>query len=275
MGKHRIFIKHIALPQDHGSWVFIISPLMIGIISAGRFNLGTLSLIIATMAAFLLRQPAAIVVKAYSGRRPRSDLPAASFWFCLYGLITLLGLISLFQLGYGYIAWVAVPGILIFSWHLWLVGKRSERRQIGVEIIATGILALAAPAAYWIGLDRVDSMGWWLWLLVWFQNAASIVYAYLRLEQRVQTENPNRKERWKSGERAFLYTTFNLIVPFSLGWIGILPRWIFLSSLVQWLETIWGIEKPATGWTPTRIGIRQLIVSILWTILFIITWRLQ
>jgi len=53
-----------------------------------------------------------------------------------------------------------------------------------------------------------------------------------------------------------------------------LPRYIFIPYLVQWSETMWGIFHPAIGWKPTRVGIRQLIVSTLWTVLFIVTWRL-
>ncbi len=29
--KTSLFVQHIAVPQDHGSWVFIFSPLLIGI----------------------------------------------------------------------------------------------------------------------------------------------------------------------------------------------------------------------------------------------------
>jgi hypothetical protein len=143
-----------------------------------------------------------------------------------------------------------------------------------VEIIATGVLALAAPAAYWVGVGRYDPTGWWLWLLTWLQSAASIVYAYLRLEQRNLAAIPARSELWKMGSRAFAYTTFNLASSFALGLASVLPRFIFIPFLLQWLETMWGMFHAAVGWKPTRIGIRQLVISTLWTILFIITWRL-
>ena len=74
------------------------------------------------------------------------------------------------------------------------------------------------------------------------------------------------------GRRAFLYTSFNLAASLILGWTQLLPQWIFVPFLLQWAETVWGIEHPAAGWKPTRIGIRQLIVSTLWTILFILAW---
>lgn len=265
--------KQIAIPQDHGSWVFILSPLIVGIFAGKTFSYTSLSLAITAMAAFLLRQPVAMAVKAYSGRRPRTDLPAARFWIMVYGVIVLLGLGELFLFGDGYIAYLAVPGIPIFAWHLWLVSRRAERRQAGVEIIATGALSLAAPAAYWIGIGHYDVFGWWLWLLTWLQSAASIVHAYLRLEQRERAEVQERSEQWKMGRRALAYTSFNLVLALTLGLSSILPGLIFVPYLVQWFETLWGVFNPAVKLKPAAIGVRQLIVSILWTILFVATWR--
>jgi hypothetical protein len=267
------FRKQIFLPQDHGSWVFIFSPLLIGLFAGKHFSIESMYLIIAAMTAFLLRQPVTMAIKAWSGRRPKTDLRASFFWVAVYGMIILAALFGVIRAGFGYLLYLAVPGAPVFAWHLWLVSKREERRQINVEIIAIGALALAAPAAYWVGVGRYDPIGWWLWILTWFQNAASIVYAYLRLEQRDLTQVPARPELWSMGLRAFAYTTFNVASTVSLGLASVLPRFIFIPYLVQWSETLWGIFHPAIGWKPTRIGIRQLIVSVLWTILFIVTWR--
>jgi hypothetical protein len=268
------FRRQIFLPQDHGSWFFIFSPLFIGLFLGGKFTLASLSLVISSIAAFLIRQPITMAVKAYTGRRAKTDLPAARFWIIVYGALILIALFGLIRAGFGYLLFLAIPGAPVFAWHLWLVSKREERRQINVEIIATGVLSLAAPAAYWVGIDRYDSLGWWLWILAWLQTAASIVYAYLRLEQRDLTEIPARNELRKLGLRAFAYTTFNLVSAFALGFVAVLPRFLFIPYLVQWTETMWGIFHPSIKWKPVRIGTRQLIVSILWTILFIITWRL-
>ncbi len=236
--------------------------------------MASLYLVTAAIAAFLVRQPITMAVKAYAGRRARADLPAARFWIFIYGVIILLALIGLIRSGFAYVLFLAVPGAPVFAWHLWLVSKREERRQVNVEIIATGVLALAAPAAYWVGIGSYEPIGWWLWGLTWLQNAASIVYAYLRLEQRDLPHVPARSERWRMGRRAFAYTTFNLAASLSLGLTAVLPGFLFIPYLVQWSETLWGIFHPAVGWKPTRIGIRQLIVSIVWTILFIVMWRL-
>src|SRR5215216_4202139 len=253
------FRKQIFLPQDHGSWVFILSPLLVGLFVGKHIGAASVFLVIAAIAVFLVRQPITMAVKAYSGRRARSDLPAVRFWILVYGIIILLALIGLIRAGFLYILFLAFPGAPVFGWHLWLVSKREERRQVNVEILATGVLAVAAPAAYWVGNGRCDPLGWWLWVLTWFQNAASIVYAYLRLEQREWNDVPARSVLWRAGALAFAYTTFNLVVSLGLGLAAVLPRFIFLPYLAQWLETLWGIFHPAVKWRPVRIGIRQLI----------------
>ncbi|HSM71063.1 MAG TPA: YwiC-like family protein [Anaerolineales bacterium] len=273
MTRKDIFKKHIAIPQDHGSWVFILSPLLIGVFAGRSFTYATFNLIVAAMAAFMLRQPATALIKILSKRRGKTNLRAVVFWMSTYGLIALLALTALVLEGFGFVIYLAVPGISVFAWHLWLVSKREERRQVNVEIIATGVLSLSAPAAYWVGIGEYDPYGWWLWALVWFQTAASIVYAYLRLSQREQAKGPDRSGQWKMGWRAALYTTFNLASVLTLGLLAVLPRLLFIPYLVQWLETMWGITHPAVGWKPTRIGVRQLIVSTIWTVLFIIFWR--
>ena len=268
------FRKNIALPQDHGSWVFILSPLFIGFFASEGFSGASIYLIVAAMAAFLIRQPVTIATKAYSGRRPRTDLPAARFWMLVYGIIALLVLFGLVRQGFIYILYLALPGISIFAWHLFLVSKRDERKQAGLEIVASGALALAAPAALWVGKGSYDPAGWTLWVLAWLQSAASIVHAYMRLEHRSLPEIPERSGQFQIGKRAILYTGFNFIGTLVLGLIGWLPRFIFIPFLLQLAETLWWTYNPVIKIKPTTVGFRQLAVSILFTVLFIVGWRI-
>jgi hypothetical protein len=167
--------------------------------------------------------------------------------------------------GFGYVLYLALPGIPVFIWHLYLISRRAERRQVGVEIVGSGVLALNAPAAYWVGIGSPNPVGWWLFLLTWLQSAASIVHAYLRLQQRELDYIPDLPTRLRMGRRALLYTSFNLFLP------PLLP----IPYSIQWLESLWGIFNPAINVKPTRIGIRQLIVSTVFTIAFIFTWNIK
>ena len=267
------FRRTIAIPQDHGSWVFLFSPLLIGLFAGEDFSQGTWALITAAITVFLIRQPITTAAKVKSGRRPRSDMPAAIFWICLYGLVLSFSLTYLIYLEYFFLLTLAIPGITVFAWHLYLVSKRNDRGQAGVEILATGALALSAPAAYWVSSGIFSPDGWWLWILTWLQSAASIIYAYLRLEQRSLQDLPSRQKRITLGKRALRYSSFNLVLTVVLSIANILPTLIFLPYLLQWLETIWGIFHPAIGYRPTRIGFRQLAISSIFTIIFILVWR--
>jgi len=268
-----LFRRHIALPQDHGSWVFILSPLIIGLAAGKTFSIASFALVLAAMAAFLIRQPIVMAVKAYSGRRPKTDLPAARFWMIVYGLIVLMSVAEIIYLGHWMVLLLAIPAAPVFAWHLWLVSKRDERKQAGIEILATGVLALSAPAAYWIGKGAYDPLGWVLWMLTWFQSAASIIHAYLRLDQREWKTPRSLSDRLRAGWRALAYTVFNFLLATVLGAFSITPTLILLPYLLQLGETLLGTVKPASGAKPVAIGVRQLIVSILFTVLFVLTWR--
>lgn len=265
--------KHIALPQEHGSWVFLLSPLLIGLFAGGRFTPASGYLVLGTLAAFMFKQPSTMAIKIFSGRRGKRDLPGVYFWMGVYGLVGIVGFIGLWLTGQASLFILGLPGLPVFIWYLYLVSRRAERRQFGVEIIASGALALSAPAAYWIGVGETNSLGWWLWILTWFQSAASIMYAALRLEQR-ELGRPSFSfgEKLHLGRRALLYTNFNLGMAITLRALGIVSGWVAIPFLIQWGETVLGVLKPAVGMRPTQIGVRQLIVSTVFTIAFILTW---
>jgi hypothetical protein len=272
----RLLKRHIALPGDHGAWVFLLSPLLIGFFvgraAGGAWSASGAWLTLAALAAFLLRQPISIAVKVLSGRRDRQDLPAALFWSALYSAVALLAAAALLARGAGYVLLLALPAAPVFAWHLVLIRRRAERRQLGVELAGSGVLALAAPAACWVMLGRADALGWWLWLLAWLQSAASIVYAYLRLEQRVLKAWPAVPERWRMGWRACLYAGFNVLFAALLAAVRLGPPLLPLPFVLQLAETLWGTLNPAAGVKPTRIGVRQLLVSSLFTLVFILVW---
>ncbi len=267
-----ILRKHVALPQEHGAWAFLITPLAVGLAAGNRWDAATAWLVVGALAAFFLRQPATIAVKVHAKRRSRHDWPAALFWSAVYAFIGLIAAWQLARAGAGYLLWLAAPGIPVFIWHLRLVALRAERRRMDVEIVASGTLALSAPAALWLAQGKITAVGWLLWLLMWFQAAASIVYAYLRLEQRTWEAVPPVSQRLRAGWRALLYTTFNVLAVIALGVAGVVSPWLWLAYAVQWVETVWGVLQPAVHTKPTTIGFRQFFVSNLFTLVFILTW---
>ncbi len=270
----RILRPRIALPGDHGSWVFLVSPLLIGLTAGGRWTTPCFYLVVASLAGFLVRQPATVAVKVLSRRRVREDLLPALFWTAFYTLVAGLHVLGLVLRGFGYLLYLAIPGLAVFLWHLWLVARREERRQVLLEVLAAGVLALTAPAGLWAGKGAPVPLGWLLWLLTWAQAASSILFVYLRLEQRRWKEAPATGQRHRAAAPALLSSIASLAAVAGLSLGGVLPRWLAVAYLPQLTETLRGFLRPASpDLRPTAIGLRQLAVSALFTLLFVLFWR--
>ena len=253
--------------------IVLLAPLLIGIAAGGRLRVPTIYLIVAALCAFLVRQPITVGLKALTGRRSRDVLPAVGLWIAGYSALGLLHVVGLVLRGFGYVLWLAVPGIPVFVWHLILIGRRVQRRQWLVEIVGAGVLALIAPAGFWIGLGRADPTGGWLWVLTWSQSVSWIFFAYLRLTQREAKSaaaDGARRNRWNLP--AVVSALVPLAVAVALAIAGIVSGWLWVALLVQTLESVRGVLRPAVGATPRAIGYRQLLVSVIQTGLFMLLW---
>ena len=268
----RILKRGVAWPSDHGTWAFFLSPLIIGLVAAGTWRRASLYLVVAAFSGFLLRQPTTTLVKIASRRRGPQDLAAALFWSSAYLGAALLHLVGLYLTGYGFVLILAIPGIIVFCWYLALVARRDERRQKGVEIVGAGVLALSAPAAYWIGLEWMEPRGWMLWLLCWIFSAMSIIHVYGRLDKRRMSAASGLLLR-RPGRRAWAANTTLLALVVALSAFFAAPTLLPLPFLLQWAESAQAAFSVTPPSRAAAIGIRQLVVSALFTALFILIWR--
>ena len=273
MNPRKYLRKRIAVPQEHGAWALYLSPLIVGYWAGGRWHVACLYLFVAATAGFLIRQPITAWAKVGSGRRPVSDLPAIRFWILLYGAIGALHVTGLVLRGFGYLLYLAVPAVPVVAWHLWLIAHRAERRQLLIEVVGTGVLSLSAIAAMWVGVGHYSTLGWLLWLLMWVGGASAVIYTYLRLEQRTAGPIPSFGRRLRMGRVALTCAGTNLALAGGFALAGVVSPWLLLPFVIQAVEVIRGTLHPATGHRPKQIGIRQLIVMILFTVAFMWAWR--
>ncbi|KPL83183.1 hypothetical protein SE15_07975 [Thermanaerothrix daxensis] len=267
--------RDLALPQEHGAWVFLLSPLTIGLATASQvLNSTSLILLLTALAAFLARHPLTLVVKVYSGRRPRADLPGAFFWLTVYGLLALLGLGVLIIRNHTFLLWLVLPAFPLLGTYLYLVSQRAERHRPILDIATASVLALGAPAAHWTAQGGYSPSGWWLWGLCCLHALGSISHAFMRLEQRRWVSVPPLVIQLKTALPALIS---NFVALGLVGWLAAqhtLPQALPLPYALQTAETLLGAWKPALGHKPTQIGLRQLGISALFTLLFIVLWRL-
>jgi hypothetical protein len=268
-----IWKKHIALPQQHGSWILWLGPLAIGVAVGGEADLSLIYLAVTLLGAFLAIQPLTILVKVLSQRRSRGDLASALCWLALWSSLAALGSIGLVEAGKGQLILLGLPGVPVLAWQMYLVSRRSERGQMGVEIVGSGILALAAPAGFWAAGGE-GPIGWWLWILCWLQAAGAVVYIYLRLQYRRMDHMPRWRDRIRLARRSNLYHGTNLAVVSILAFADLLPLRILVPFAAMLLEAVLGgILHPSVGSRPSAIGMRQVALTLLFVLLMI--WAFQ
>jgi len=263
----RIYI----LPAEHGAWALWLGPLAIGIGVGGWNGAPTLLLVSSQLFAFLARQPLVILVKALSGRRSRNDASPASMWFVGYSLLAIISGCTLLAHGYTQLLWAIAPIAPMLIWQVWLVRNRAER-QMTIELAGSGMLALAAPTAYYVATGAIDRTALTLWLLCWLQSAAAIVYVYLRLAQRRLDAMPSMPERWRMGRRAIAYTTANLAVSIGLAVTRLAPAWTPAAFTAMLAQAIGGTRSPCVGVRPQRIGFAQVGATAIFAGLMIIAY---
>lgn len=257
--RNRIWKKHYALPSEHGAWIWWMGPFALGAAAAGRFTTDLFWLAIAALAAYLSRHPASILIKVRSGHRSKRDRVPALFWAGIYSLVAVAALVALLLAGHVRLLSLAVPGLLVFAWHLLLVRRRADRGQPGVEIVVAGVLSLTAPAAYWVAGGESDRVAWIIWGLSWFQSAASIVHVYLRLRHRKMDALP--VDSWRMGARSLAYHLFNLLGSAALVFIDWIPALVPVAYGLMLIDALEAVARPAIGARPTTIGLRQLAAS--------------
>lgn len=228
-------------------------------------------LTLAALAAFLSRQPASMLIKTFSGRRPERDRLPALVWLCGYSALAALAVSQLIRLNHGQVLWLAVPAVPILGWHFSLIAKRRERKQMGIEIIGTGALALAAPAAYWVSGGTDPVLPWILWLSSWLQSAASITLVYFRLDQKNWGSGLDLGTRARSGYRTLAYHGFNFLFVWSLVCAGLWNAIAGMAFTLMLLDTLLAIVRPAINARPRSIGLRQLLFSSLFYLLMILS----
>jgi len=275
LSRSRLMKEHLILPPEHGAWIWLAGPFVVGAVAGKSWSLDILLCGATVLAAFFARQPVTLLVKMMSGRRSRRELAPVLFWLAVDGSLAAILAVTLALRGYTQILLLALPAVPVFGWYLWLVSRRAERRQTGVQIVAAGVLSLAAPAGYWVAGGNAPGLPWIMWGVMWFQAAASIVFVQLRLEQREWNQAGSLPLRLSRGKRALLYNGFNALAGL-LGWVilGLWPIWLAVGFGLMLVDTIEGVLRPAVGARPNAVGIRQGISSGIFILLAALSFSL-
>ncbi len=258
----QVRLKPIALPPEHGSWGFLLEPIMLGLAVAPSF--AGLFLALGVLGGFLLRQPVKIVASDLrKGKRyPRTEV-ALRIALC-YGLIAALGMVIALWLGN---LTMFVPLLLAVPLAATqLVGYiTNQGRDVLPEL--TGACAIAASAS---SIALAGGSSWTVALMLWailaIRDIPSILYvrARLRLERGAPS---SRLAAWLSNGSA-------LVAAAVLAGAGLLPVLALVAVTILTIRALLGLSPYRRKLPVKVIGMMEMGYGSLIVILTALGYRL-
>lgn len=251
IGLTRTTFRSIAIPNEHGGWMFLLEPALIGLGAA--FTAPGLFLALAALGAFLTRHPLKLALDDYLKRRcvPRT-LWAVRFavFYALCAGAALIATLSTAQHSFLLPLLLAAPLALIQVY----LDARKRSRDLTAEL--AGAIAMGALASCTLLLAGWDiKLALATWAIVILRVITSILYvrARLRLERNIPI---SPLPTWASHAVA-------LFIMGGLAYLQLVPGLAVIAALLWSIRAVIGLSslrRPARAQT---VGIRETALGLL------------
>ena len=257
----------LKLPREHGAWAMLYVPLVTGLLVAGSYPLRVLLFVLSATFLFVARESSVSWWRAYRrGERRTETLKRLIIYLSLGGLsIAPLVLVDRLYL----LAPLGLAALLLLAVNAEQAAKREDRTLFG-EILAIAGLTMSAPAAHYVALGEWQPAALWLWLLSALYFVSSVFYVRLR----VNLINPRRQaERKIAWRRCASYHAFLLLSLFLLtagDGLSVFALGAFAPAITR---ASWSLIKPGGQLDLRRLGMLEIIYSVVFLIFITLTFR--
>jgi len=224
----------------------------------------------AASALFISRESLLVWWRARARKRPTQASGQAGRLLLLYFAVAAFcgtPLILFYKL------YALVPLALVGCLLLAINGKQATQfddRSVRGEIMAIAGLTMTAPAAYYAARGAWDQAALWLWALSAAYFASSVFYVKLRLTG-VHAKRPadKRRARWQCiGYHMFLLASLVALIR-----TRSLPLFVLIAFAPVLGRTFWSVLKPAKSLNLKRIGMTEIIYSLIFLLFTVLTFR--
>jgi hypothetical protein len=170
-------LRSVALPVEHGSWGFLLEPIVAGLAIA--FSLGGVWIALLTIGAFLARQPLKVLLIDRLGMKVRERARAAFAFLSAYGTVFVAGLIGTVA-SVGWRPLLPFACVLPFAVYQIYCDASRRSRQLVAELIGAVSIS-ASVAAIALSDGRPWAVALSLWLIFVLRLLPSILYVRNRL----------------------------------------------------------------------------------------------
>ena len=260
----------LKLPREHGAWAMVYVPFVLGVLVGGQISLPVLLLLISTSVIFISRESLLVWWRARNRGRQSQQARQAGKLLAAYSVIAIgcgAPLIFVYRL-----YWL-LPLLVVGLTLLLINGKQAtefEERSTRSEVMAIVGLTMAAPAAYYVGRSDWDQTAWWLWAL----NAAYFASSVFYVKQCVASFHARRQDiRQRVKWNCSSYHAFLLVSLLALALTNNLPLFALIAFLPALVRAFWGLLRPAQQLNLKRIGVAEIIYSLLFLVFVTLTFR--
>ena len=262
-GRRTYFRRSLVVPTEHGAWSWLLTPLLVGVV-VGRASLppaahalpAVLLLLVGSLSAYMIRQPATAFLRIRQGRGRRADQSTALGWAVGFSVLALVCFLGLAALDRSSLAGLAFPFSAVLAAYLLAArGGRATLRSLWMELAGAAGLALTAPAAFVAVSGRLVQPAFTLWALMALQNMLGVLYVRQRLADSKGLTGNRRLTLW--GHVAGFAA---VLVAAALGWLPMLAAAPFAGFLAR---AVWAVQRPRPIPNIKRFGFSEVGVELL------------
>ena len=246
-----IFTK-VGIPKEHGSWSFVLEPLLLSLIVA--FSLEGLLLALATFFLFLSNQPLKIVANKTSSKKFKSTGIAVFSFYFLTAIVLLI--FPLYNLKFE----VLLPffvGVMLMPIYLFAVLK-NYARNLFVELLPIFSMTLIAVSI--IMIDNSFSF-------------SPIVFGVLLLSRAIPTVmyigakvKEAKKNKFSVLPTHLLNIGFSLFIIYA-SFVNLLPQFTILGAILLTTRSAIGFSRFSFAKTIKQIGVMEFIYGSLFVVI--------
>lgn len=247
------------VPHEHGAWMMLYVPLVIGLVAFRPAPLPALLLLLAVSGAFGAQNAVGLLLR-------RSVVRGTAFWLGIYSaLLATTGGLLLFIHDLFELVWIGLPAALLFAWQLWL--RRTANRRLNSsavsEVAAIGVFALTAPAAFITARGESGQIAWVVWGACVLYFTSSVFYVRMLVAAARHKEALAAAERWRLGRGLGGYHLLlagilaTLLFRYEGAWpaiVGYAP--VLIRALVGWRQL--SNELPSLK----RVGVKEILYAL-------------
>lgn len=249
------FRKQLIFPAEHGSWSWLLVPFLVGTAVAEMANFPVWLVLVGGLAAFLLRQPATVWLRARQGRGRRRDAPLALRLMLLLGAIVLLCGLGLLLLGRFVMVWLLLPFAGLMLAYVQAARGQQSTRTLRMELVGAAGLALMAPAAMLAAIGQSYPAVWLVWGLMAAQNVLGVFYVRQRIAD--THERPFNRQPLLWSHLVGLAVVSGTAVTGLIPWLAVVP---FVGFL---LRAVWAAQQPRPIDNIKKFGFQEVGVELL------------